>query len=184
MAYTITAANHSPIVVASGATDNTTSISLIGKNVPNYGQTIAQNLVSMMQHFASNTEPNGPLDGQLWYDTNLRALKVYDNGTPKVIASINTGGSTPAGNLIGDLWWNTGSQNLNVYNGSAWVTIGPPEINTGAGVIAETIVDNANVGRDVLKVNVSSRFNIESSYLQTVADLSNARLEFVESQDN
>ena len=156
MAYTITAANHSPIVVASGATDNTTSISLIGKNVPNYGQTIAQNLVSMMQNFASNSEPNGPLDGQLWYDTNLRALKVYDNGTPKVIASINTGAATPAGNLIGDLWWNTNEQTLNVYNGGAWVSIGPPVINTGAGVIAETILDNTNVARDLLKVNVGS----------------------------
>ena len=156
MAYTITAANRSPIVVASGATDNTTSISLIGKNVPNYGQTIAQNLVSMMQNFAGNSEPNGPLDGQLWYDTNLRALKVYDNGTPKVIASINTGAATPAGNLIGDLWWNTNEQTLNVYNGGAWVSIGPPVINTGAGVIAETILDNGNVARDLLKVNVGS----------------------------
>jgi hypothetical protein len=151
MSYTINVTNHDTITIATGAIDTSTSLTLIGKNVPNYGQAIAQDLVKLMQNFAGTSTPPGPVDGQLYYDTNINALRLCRNGIfDKVIASTSSGVSAPTGNYIGDFWWDTATSQLKVYNGSGWTAIGPYVVNQNASTLATTIIDSTNVSRDVL----------------------------------
>jgi hypothetical protein len=80
MAYTIVHPDGETLLILadSKVDEKTTSISLIGKNVPTYGEYYNNNLVALLQHFASVDEPRSPLVGQLWYDTASGRVKVYD----------------------------------------------------------------------------------------------------------
>lgn len=89
MAYIINNTTGSlSIPVADGTKDTSSlSIALIGKNSANYGELLNENLVKLMENFASTTQPAGsPLTGQLWYNTTDNTLRVY-NGTTFVKAS-------------------------------------------------------------------------------------------------
>jgi hypothetical protein len=172
MSYTITVTNHSPITIATGATDSSTSLTLIGKNVPNYGQTIAQDLVNMMQNFAGTSEPNGIVTGQLWYDTTTNILKIYNGSSFTRIATTTVSASQPTNSNVGDLWWDGTNQQLNVYSGSSWVIVGPAVAVTGA-MKTDTIADNTNINHEVSRVSLnntnvavysSSAFTAKTSY--------------------
>lgn len=82
MAYNIYQTDGTPLVTIPDNTLNTTasSLTLIGRNSVNFGLAIDQNFVNLLQNFARNTAPINPLKGQLWYDTNLNGLRVF-NGT-------------------------------------------------------------------------------------------------------
>lgn len=56
-----------------------TTLSLVGKDLINYGEAIAQNSVKLLENFASDTAPVTPTEGQLWWDTtsNSEALKIW-----------------------------------------------------------------------------------------------------------
>ena len=109
--------------IADGVVDTTsTSIPLVGKNHQGYGDEIATAFFRMLENFANNTAPNAPVDGQLWYDSNLKTLKVF------VIDAENTAGDwrtilTENSSFIGDLI----PDQDNVYNiGSddyRWATV-------------------------------------------------------------
>ena len=161
MTYTIKPALHDEINIEIGVTDNSTSLTLIGKNVPNYGEAIAINFVKLMQNFAGTEAPNGPLDGQLFYDINLGALRLCQGGEfRKVLACVTaTNGSTPASNNVGDLWWDTSAGvggELKLYNGSGWSSIGPYTLATSASALPAQIIDSGSVARDVIKFMIGS----------------------------
>ena len=80
MSYTLTVVNRTPITIQNGATDSSTSLTLVGKNYPNYGQIIEQDLIYLMQNFAGVSQPVNPVTGQLWWSTTSNNLQVY-NGT-------------------------------------------------------------------------------------------------------
>ena len=158
MTYTIKPALHDDIVIETGISDTSTSLTLIGKNVPNYGEAIAINFVKLMQNFAGAAAPNGPLDGQLYYDTNVNALRLCQGGEfRKVLACVSTtNGSTPTSNNIGDLWWDTSVSTLKLYNGTTWTSIGPYILASSASALPDRIVDVGNVARDVIKFMVGT----------------------------
>jgi hypothetical protein len=158
MTYTIKATRHDDIVIETGITDTSTSLTLIGKNVPNYGEAIAQNFVKLIQNFANTSAPNGPLDGQLYYDTNINALRLCQGGEfRKILACVSTtNGSTPTSNNIGDLWWDTSVSTLKLYNGTTWTSIGPYILASSASALPDRIVDTGNVARDVIKFMVGT----------------------------
>ena len=158
MTYSITVANHDTINIDTGITDTSTSLTLIGKNVPNYGQAIAQNFVKLMQNFAGTSPPNGALDGQLYYDTNVNALRLCQGGEfRKVLACVaTTNGTTPTSNNVGDLWWDTSVNILKLYNGATWTPIGPYILASSASALPDRIIDRVNVARDVIKFMVGT----------------------------
>lgn len=81
MAYTITLSDGTVLgTIADATVDNTTSLTLLGRNYPGYGQYIANDLVHMLEHFSNTTSPVHPLTGQLWYDSTTTFLNIY-NGT-------------------------------------------------------------------------------------------------------
>lgn len=155
MSYTITYANGAnSIVIADGTLDNSTSISLVGKNYPNYGQYLDQNFLNMLENFASGSQPSNPVVGQIWYNTTKGALQVYNGVIFKNIASATNSPTSPTSSVAGDLWFDSANQQLNVYNGTGWVTIGPLG---GAGqVVSETITDTLAGNHDVISMKINN----------------------------
>ena len=95
MAYIINKTNGDTLVtVEDGTVDNSsTSLSLIGKNYPGYGELVNENFVKLLENFASSTQPTTPVRGQLWYDTTTNTLKIY-GGTSFKSASSGVANST------------------------------------------------------------------------------------------
>ena len=108
------------------------SVTLIGKNVTNYGQIIAQNSIRQLENFANTTAPNPgvKLVGQLWFDKTGNHLRVYKNDTeqfeelayrPKsgtATPTTSRGSSVEAGELFFDS--TTGTGDLKIYHSNAW----------------------------------------------------------------
>lgn len=81
MAYIINKTNGDQLTsVPDGEIDISTSIRLVGKNYPGYGEIIAENLVGMLENFANAAAPRNPMNGQLWYDTSgTPVMKCYSS---------------------------------------------------------------------------------------------------------
>jgi len=155
MSYTITYANGAnSIVIADGTIDNSTSLSLVGKNYPNYGQYLDQNFLYLLQNFANGSQPSNPIVGQIWYNTTKGALQVYNGVIFKNISSATNSSTAPTSSVAGDLWFDSANQQLNVYNGTGWVVIGPLG---GAGqVVSESIVDTVAGSHDVISMKINN----------------------------
>ena len=82
MTYKINKTDGSLLVEIPDGSFNTdsTSITLIGKNVTSFGESINENLVKMLENFASTSQPENPIKGQLWFNTTTNRIYVY-NGT-------------------------------------------------------------------------------------------------------
>lgn len=77
--------------VPSGQFNNSaSSLILFGKNFANYGSAMNENLVHIMENFAYNSPPVNPLNGQLWYDTTLKELKIFDSATGWQLVNANS----------------------------------------------------------------------------------------------
>ena len=102
MAYYVNKTDGTSILVLDGTKDTTsTSITLFGRLVQNYGDQQNENFVHMLENFAFTSEPAHPTTGQLWFDTNTNVnnIKVYD-GTNWVTVGSNINGNVDVqGNL-------------------------------------------------------------------------------------
>jgi hypothetical protein len=143
----------------------TTSITLVGKNYTGYGVFLNENYIKLLENFNNTTAPTSPLQGQLWFDSSNRILKVYTNNLWKTLNTSYAAASAPNPNITetGDLWWDTSSVLLKVWGGSSWISIGPEsnivKTGTGAttsGVLVETIVDTLSASHAVLKINIAN----------------------------
>lgn len=85
MSYSVNKKNGT-IIVNEGTLNTETSLHLVGKDYFGYGDAIAQTFVDLLQHFASDTAPTAPIEGQIWYDSANNYLRVW------------TGGDHPTGN--------------------------------------------------------------------------------------
>lgn len=95
MAYNFTKSDGTAISVADSTIDTTNfSIGLLGKNVSNYGFTIARNTIHMLENFAHDVQPANPITGQLWFDTASNNLNVFGNGlTLQSVVTFDPSGS-------------------------------------------------------------------------------------------
>lgn len=117
----------SPLTVQDQELNQETNLTFVGKNYTGYSQFIAENFLHLLENFASPTEPQNAVSGQIWYDTGTNSvpaqpqLKVYD-GTRFVAAgnvkkSISAPGASSA--VLGDLWVDTANQQLSLWSGSS-----------------------------------------------------------------
>lgn len=174
-------------------TEDTTDspLTLVGRGSPNWGQGLQQNLLFMLEHFASPTAPAAPnTTGQLWYNTTTQLLSVYDasmintSGGPWIPAG---GGAiaqstAPANKQIGDLWFNTTDGVLSVWDGANWDQIYPnlssvrvawvQEYNAMADMINQII--GAPIGTTLLTAFGWNQINSLISH-ETVTSLTNAK---------
>lgn len=79
---------------------NITSLKLLGRGVPNYGEFIAENFVHLLENFAGLQPPDTPLTGQLWYEIDPSTkgngiLKVFDGNSFVPVASAESGDTFP-----------------------------------------------------------------------------------------
>ena len=102
-----------------GTTTTVGGVTLIGKNYTGYGEIIAEDFVKLLENQANSTNPSGSLEGQLWYDTGEKVLKVYD-GTAwdRLFTTVST--SAPASPTAGTLWLDTDDKTFNIYDGTNW----------------------------------------------------------------
>jgi microcystin-dependent protein len=140
----------SPLTVQDQELNQETNLTFVGKNYTGYSQFIAENFLHLLENFASPTEPQNAVSGQIWYDTGTNSvpaqpqLKVYD-GTRFVAAgnvkkSISAPGASSA--VLGDLWVDTANQQLSLWSGSSWILVGPQfSEGTQSGPKIETIID-------------------------------------------
>src|SRR6056300_1248145 len=147
--------NKSPITVFDNTSSNDTSLTFPGRNVTGYGQIIAENFLSLLENFASASQPVNPVEGQLWYDTTNGVLQLYDNTNWKAASNIQKGPTEPsvANSKVGELWVDTTNQQLRIYTGSRWLLVGPSESSIDGkryGPAVETIADTDNTNRSVL----------------------------------
>lgn len=116
---------------------NTVSISLVGRNTPNYGQYFNQNFVDILTNFASPSyvPPQYPIEGQLWYDTTSRRLKIYTVADGfKIVNSPIISTTQPIGQVPGELWYDPDSEKLNFLNEDGqYVSITTFPINDDSG---------------------------------------------------
>jgi len=165
-----------PLTVPVGTVvSNLAPISLTGKGAASYGIIQQQNLLHMLENFASPTAPDNPTIGLEWYDSVNNILKVCVDVSPTVkwkslggVQVTNPGDPSPTPAALGDLWFSrtgTASGVLYLYTGlgrypenagaiGGWEQIWPQvetvagreEYNTLYGMLNSIIGDPATAG--------------------------------------
>ena len=137
--------------------NNTTDISLVGRNYSGYGEFINENFIKMLEKFANPNSPVTPLKGQLWYDTSENKLKVFDGTSFQSAAGSFISETFPSGPVPGDTWFSTEEKQFYLYDGDTWTLIGPAfsRLQGKSGVITDAIFDTDLNSKTVLKVFVN-----------------------------
>ena len=160
MAYPITTtAGITLATIADGTVNSTaTSLTLIGKNYAGYGNFLNENYVKLLENFNNITAPSNAITGQLWFDSSVLILKVYDGTEWKPIACTTSSTTSPSNPVTGDMWWDVTNSQLKVWAGASWVTIGPSYSAAGgtSGVVTETILDSTSNSHIVVKFYVAN----------------------------
>lgn len=102
-----------PIQIPAGTLDQSTPLNIPGKNFTRYGEIIGENFLHLLENFAYDTAPLNPVKGQLWYNTGINELFVYNgeewtqvNATIDDIANVyyvaENGDDNNTGRNIGD----------------------------------------------------------------------------------
>jgi microcystin-dependent protein len=145
-------ANKGNIVVEDNSINTETSMKLPGRLLSDYGSSVNQNFLQLLENFANVNPPTNPVEGQLWYDTTdgIDQLKIYDGTNWVAAGGLKKATSEPAStnSVKGDLWVNTSTTQLYVYSGSGWILVGP-EFSDGnkSGTLVEDIIDTGDVSR-------------------------------------
>lgn len=178
MPYTITHSDGERSITVQDKTINTdTSLKLLGKDYPQgYAKIVAEDFLHLLENFSSPTPPANPVEGQLWYDTDVTSniripqLKVFD-GTEFVSATnVFKGVSKPVGARIGDIWIDIAKQQLFIYSGmsggqfgtsgyngnnaeeASWLLIGPQfSAGSSTGPVADKVYDVSNRPHNIIK---------------------------------
>ena len=141
-----------------------TSLSLIGRGYPNYGEKISENFLHLLENFSSSVQPENPIEGQLWYDTSdptNKVLRVMDGTNWPNVSGIyqqtsDPKDSLPVGLKTGDIWVDTASNQLKIFYSGNWTLVGPPSTSTNTGAVPEYITDTSGNKHWVIKNYVDS----------------------------
>jgi hypothetical protein len=153
MAYQINKTDGTIVsTVPDGQVDqSSTDLSLIGKNYSGFGEIFNENLIKLLENFASADVPLHPIRGQTWFDTSENRLKIY-NGTEFIpVSSATISGTQPQTLGSGDLWFNNIDKQLYFFDGTSTVLLGPvySEAQGLSGLRVISILDTLNQTRVV-----------------------------------
>lgn len=148
MAYLINKSDGSVLAtVSDGQIDNlTTDLTLIGKNYSGFGEAFNENLVKLLENFASTSRPTNPIRGQIWFDVTELKLKVYNGTAFQPVSSATISATQPTTLTPGDLWFDDTNKQLYFYDGINTLLLGPQYgLSQGlSGIKVSTILDTLN----------------------------------------
>lgn len=161
MAYTINKTDGTIFAtVQDGTIDNSTSsLVMVGKNYAGWGEALDENFVKLLESHSNPTAPTTPHKGQLWFNSSLGILTVYDGNAFKPLAASTPTDSQPAAadSVVGDMWYDTINSQLNIYDGDNFIVVGPSFTDTGTtGSVTEIMTDVVSVAHTVVKQYISS----------------------------
>ena len=159
MTYNITKSDGTPLVdIQDGTIDQTTDLKLIGKNSTVFGQALNEDLVYLLENFSNSTAPSKPLMGQLWYNTDLSNLQVYDGVTWRSTGSSVVKEVEPTSFVTGDLWMDSKNKQLYFFDGTALTLAGPSWTKSQGqtGFVPDTIYDVSGNARTILQLYVNN----------------------------
>ena len=132
--------------VLDGQTDTfSSSITLLGKQVTNYGELQNENFIHILENFASTVDPAHPLEGQLWWDSNSNVLKLYDGDRWRPVTGFSVNLTAPTNSYTGDQWWDTTNDQFKIWSGSEWILVGPAysKLDAKNGALVEPVWDTS-----------------------------------------
>jgi hypothetical protein len=148
MAYLITKSDGTTLTtVSDGQIDDlTTNLTLIGKNYSGFGEAFNENLIKLLENFASTTRPTRPIRGQIWFDVTELKLKVYNGTGFQPVSSATIAATQPTSLTPGDLWFDDTNKQLYFYDGQNTLLLGPLYgLSQGvSGIRVNTILDSLN----------------------------------------
>jgi hypothetical protein len=140
-----------------GKIDNTsTDLTFIGKNYQGFGEFLNENFIKLLENFANVSAPSKPIKGQVWFDTTVDRLKVYDGSTFRSTDSSVISGSAPLEPVTGDIWIDSTKNQMYFWDGTDWILIGPVYDKTQglSGLKVETVKDTFGLNKVIVKVFV------------------------------
>jgi hypothetical protein len=153
MAYQINKTDGTVVAtVADGQIDTlSTDLTLIGKNYSGFGEAFNENLIRLLENFASTTRPTHPIRGQIWFDASELKLKVYSGTQFLPVSSATIANTQPTSLGVGDLWFNDVDRQLYFYDGTTVILLGPSySASQGiSGLRVASILDTLNQTRVV-----------------------------------
>lgn len=158
MSYTIKNTDGTTLLVLSDSKvdEVSTSLTLIGKNYESYGQYYNNNLVRMLENFASSNEPRSPLTGQLWF--NKIDGRVYVYGNDKIFTPITgaiVSASQPTLFKKGDFWIDSANNQLYFSSNGLSFTLAGPTVSSQVGKngwYVDSVLDDRNIPRLIASV--------------------------------
>ncbi len=140
-----------------GILDNTTTdLTLIGKNYKGFGEFLNENFISLLENFASTSQPANPMVGQIWFDKQDNRLKVYDGETFRPANGTVVSSTQPSTDdlSVGDLWIDNTNNKLYIWDGGQLTLVGP-DYSAGQGKTGFEVtsqLDSTDVQRTILKL--------------------------------
>ena len=150
MAYIVNKTDGTAVTtITDGTIDNTTSLTLFGKSYSGFGELLNEDLVKLLENSASTAAPTAPLKGEVWFDTTVNQLKVYDGTSFKPTGGAKSQSSAPTSPSAGDLWVDSTNSQLYFYTGSAFILAGPVYTSgqTLSGFKIETVTNDSAVSK-------------------------------------
>jgi hypothetical protein len=115
------------LIIQDGLVDTSLGIALVGRSYTNYGESIANNFVKLLENFSNDVPPPNPLDGQLWYDKSSTKLKLWKHNSWDVISDRGPIGFTGSKGDIGPI----GIEGPAGYTGSVGIGFTGSQGNAG-----------------------------------------------------
>lgn len=124
---------------------NASSITLVGKNLSNYGEYWNTNLIRLLENFSNTQQPNNPIVGQLWYDRSSSVMKVYsDKGMFESLIPSYASPGIPENVSFGQIWIDSTNNQLKFTTDSTdFILAGPiyTKSQGKSGFVVESILD-------------------------------------------
>lgn len=146
------------VVLQDGTLDSTTSIGLVGKNFAGYGEIQNENFLWMLENFAGVGAPPKAIKGQIWYDSDVDRLKVYNANNWLLVGGTEVSATVPATPSIGDTWLDATSKKFHVYDGTQFVFVGAENVPGFSGTtraISESVTDSVGTDHPAIKITVN-----------------------------